>query len=174
MKKAGAGLFLAGALLSACQGGAERRDFGTFSIEVPQGWTAAARGRDDARPGRPGFAAEGASLAGPGGEYVEILLDVGMGLPDADAWWLSEVGSDGKLVLKERRGLCAQAPPGSRTKEDDFLGLPTCLAGDGRLDAELSIRPSGHVYVLLFGHTRRESVADLDALAKVLETFRVR
>jgi hypothetical protein len=169
-----AGLLLAGASLSACQGGGERRDFGTFSIELPRGWTAAARGRDDDRPGRAGFGAEGASLAGPGGEYVEVLRDVGTGLPDADSWWLAEIGKDGRLTFKERQGLCTKAPPGSRTPEEDLFGVPSCIAGDGRLDAVVVAHHGQHGYVLLFGNTRRESPPHLEAPAKVLETPRAK
>lgn len=165
---------LAVALLAACAGGGERRDFDAFSVEVPRGWTAAAYGKDDARAGRPGFAAAGAGLYGPAGEYVEVLVDVGMGPPDADSWWPAEAGPDGRLVLKERRGLCRKAAAGTRTPDEDLLGLPSCLAGDGRLDAETSFDAGGHGYVLLFGNTRREEPADLAALARVLETCRAR
>jgi len=168
------GLLLAGALLLACQGGGERRDFGTFSIEVPRGWTAKAYGRDAERAGRPSFGAEGVGFYGPSGEYLEVLRDVGMGPPDADSWWLAEADADGRLVLKARRGLCTPAPPGSRTPEDDLIGLPICLAGDGRLDAELSFHARSHGYVLLFGNTKRESAGDLEVVAKVLETFRAK
>lgn len=174
MRRRAAGLLVAGALLAGCQRGGERRDFGTFSIEVPRGWRAVEYGEDARWSGRQGFSGEGVGLHGPSGEYVEVLRDVGMGPPDADSWWLGDVDAEGRLVLKKRRGLCVPQPPGTRTPEDDFLGLPTCLAGDGRLDAELSFRARGHVYVLLFGHTRRESAADLDVLAKVLETFQAK
>jgi hypothetical protein len=152
-------------------GGTTRHEFSLFSISVPTGWTHVAHNAKSAERG------PGARFEGPAGEYLDIEIDVGTDFFDADAWWKVMPKSDGSLVVEGKVDLCPQGPPEPSPEiAPGVFGipLPSCLAGDGRLDAELNFEARGHGYVIWFGNTKRERAEDLKPFKAILATFKAK
>lgn len=159
--------------LAACPAApaAVRHDFGSFAITVPASWKAevfreAARLGVPVPGGRP--VVSGVRFTGPGGEFLSIHDEsFGLsGVQDADAWWTLAPGPEGGVAAVE-------VSPPCRRDETVPEGAPSCLAGDGKLEALAHLRVGGG-WELRFGQLRRERAEDLAPFADILRTLRAR
>lgn len=145
-----------------------RHELRTFSISVPTTWTRADH-RPDGPEGAGRLGGEGVRFEGPGGEYVDVAIDAGMGISSADTWLKAKLGSNGEVITVGENKLCEKTPP-----DPNYPYIPECTRGDGRLDVWLFFEARGHGYVIMMGNSKRETPEGLAIARKIVEAMKLK
>jgi len=147
-----------------------RQQAGALSLTVPATWTCTRYADHDEHKTEYKVFAIGFYCEGTDGSFIEVSVDPGAGAPETDSTWPMTLGKDGRVTWIER-GICPVAMPALYGDSED--AGPGCSHGDGRLDIDYELDAGGHVYVILFGNTRRETSAPLEEIRQVLGSIRV-
>jgi hypothetical protein len=172
---------LAALLAPACTCGgstsSSQREFPAFSVSVPKGWTQEVYGPHGEHRNFHGWVGPGVYFAGPDGEYLDVAYDVGTDYFDHDAWWNATVTPEGRIVVTGDERLCPAGPPepAPEVAPGVFgLPLPSCLAGDGHLDALMEVQAERRFFLITFGNVKRERAEDLRPFKAILATFKAK
>jgi hypothetical protein len=160
---------------ASCQAGRERSsapaarkfEYPTFALMLDERWTCSDVPYGGSFHGTWAWGGAGVRCHRPDGQFVDVLIDVGMGQADADGHWLVRPLADGRVEVV-RSALCVNSPPDPSI----MLPLPACKRGDGRLDIFMAFEAGGHMFILNAGSVREESEQALADVHQVVSSFR--